>query len=432
MADNYLRKRFAVKRKIAAGLGILAFAACLLNAGGPEAGRGAKPSVSPLSLPGIRGAMLPSPAVARSSGTAALRAEAGAPAPSPALVIEVKKSTVPVVAAAVEKSTAAVTVFETGKSTASAAALEVKKSTFASVSPAGAEAAAAVPAGVKADPAQERLSLTGALPVVPLARDEATGAFFKALEKLTGENAGKEASSGAVSKPPQTGPAVQGAASLALPGKDKTASPASPGTIPPAVEISSAAAPAPVAPPLSALPVTGGTTEQTKTLELPPAAPAHGPGSETVVPAGASPMLPAEPAAQEITTETPAPLPEVSGSSATPAPPAGKAPLSAGESAFPEAREIVPPPARKTGTASRPARPLLQKQLPPAAPLPAPVAEKKAVALMRAHRVAPGETLPSLAARYYGDNSDWVRIYEANKDKIEKGSLRSGQLLIIP
>jgi hypothetical protein len=48
------------------------------------------------------------------------------------------------------------------------------------------------------------------------------------------------------------------------------------------------------------------------------------------------------------------------------------------------------------------------------------------------HRVATDETLPALAERYYNDAAQWPRIYTANEDKIEKGSLQPGQLLIIP
>jgi nucleoid-associated protein YgaU len=48
------------------------------------------------------------------------------------------------------------------------------------------------------------------------------------------------------------------------------------------------------------------------------------------------------------------------------------------------------------------------------------------------HKTAAGESLPSLAEKYYGNRSRWTDIYEANKDKIEKGSLQPGHILIIP
>jgi LysM repeat protein len=48
------------------------------------------------------------------------------------------------------------------------------------------------------------------------------------------------------------------------------------------------------------------------------------------------------------------------------------------------------------------------------------------------HRVAQGDTLPSLAEKYYRARARWIDIYEANRDKIEKGVLQAGQILIIP
>ena len=57
---------------------------------------------------------------------------------------------------------------------------------------------------------------------------------------------------------------------------------------------------------------------------------------------------------------------------------------------------------------------------------------KKKTEVNRSHRVESGETLTTLAETYYKDKSRWVNIYEANKDKIEKGSLRTGDMIIIP
>lgn len=48
------------------------------------------------------------------------------------------------------------------------------------------------------------------------------------------------------------------------------------------------------------------------------------------------------------------------------------------------------------------------------------------------HKVVGGDTLPMLAEKYYGKKTKWLKIYEANKDKIEKGSLKQGEILIIP
>jgi LysM repeat protein len=59
--------------------------------------------------------------------------------------------------------------------------------------------------------------------------------------------------------------------------------------------------------------------------------------------------------------------------------------------------------------------------------------ERKAAAKTHiTHTVAGGETLPALAEKYYGARASWTRIYEANKDKVEKGSLKPGDVLIIP
>ncbi len=48
------------------------------------------------------------------------------------------------------------------------------------------------------------------------------------------------------------------------------------------------------------------------------------------------------------------------------------------------------------------------------------------------HTVVVGDTLPKLAEKYYGDASQWRKIYEANKDKIIRGQLTPGTVLEIP
>lgn len=48
------------------------------------------------------------------------------------------------------------------------------------------------------------------------------------------------------------------------------------------------------------------------------------------------------------------------------------------------------------------------------------------------HTVVAGDNLSSLAEKYYGDKNLWWKIYDVNKDKIEKGSLRADQLILIP
>lgn len=51
---------------------------------------------------------------------------------------------------------------------------------------------------------------------------------------------------------------------------------------------------------------------------------------------------------------------------------------------------------------------------------------------MKIHMVLAGDNLPMLAEKYYGDRSMWTKIFEVNKDKIEKGTLAVGQVILIP
>ena len=51
----------------------------------------------------------------------------------------------------------------------------------------------------------------------------------------------------------------------------------------------------------------------------------------------------------------------------------------------------------------------------------------------RYHRVLPGETLWSIAQRYYGNGAEWPRIFDANREKIGNPNLiRPLQNLLIP
>ena len=51
----------------------------------------------------------------------------------------------------------------------------------------------------------------------------------------------------------------------------------------------------------------------------------------------------------------------------------------------------------------------------------------------RSHVVERGDSLYSLARKYYNDQSQWRRIFEANRDKItDPNDLKVGQTLIIP
>jgi phage tail protein X/uncharacterized coiled-coil protein SlyX len=48
------------------------------------------------------------------------------------------------------------------------------------------------------------------------------------------------------------------------------------------------------------------------------------------------------------------------------------------------------------------------------------------------HKTAPGETLRSIASKYYGNPGLWERIYEANEKNISKGLPVEGSILTIP
>ena len=47
-------------------------------------------------------------------------------------------------------------------------------------------------------------------------------------------------------------------------------------------------------------------------------------------------------------------------------------------------------------------------------------------------KVGPRETLRSIAKREYGDEEQWVKIYEANKWRIDGDEVVPGQDLFIP
>jgi hypothetical protein len=50
----------------------------------------------------------------------------------------------------------------------------------------------------------------------------------------------------------------------------------------------------------------------------------------------------------------------------------------------------------------------------------------------RKHEVAEGDTLRTLAGKYYGDPNLWEKIYEANRDKIDRGLPQAGATFTIP
>lgn len=57
---------------------------------------------------------------------------------------------------------------------------------------------------------------------------------------------------------------------------------------------------------------------------------------------------------------------------------------------------------------------------------------KKISNRVTSYRVVSGETLQSIAVKIYGDESRWVEIYNANKDKLIRGVTQAGQVLVIP
>jgi len=81
------------------------------------------------------------------------------------------------------------------------------------------------------------------------------------------------------------------------------------------------------------------------------------------------------------------------------------------------------------------------KEKPKAKPVETPVEYQEAPSVpavfqkepvVKIHTVKEGESLPSIAQKYYNDSSQWKKIYEANKSKIQRGQVTSGQVLVIP
>jgi nucleoid-associated protein YgaU len=68
--------------------------------------------------------------------------------------------------------------------------------------------------------------------------------------------------------------------------------------------------------------------------------------------------------------------------------------------------------------------------VPASSPTPAPAAEVEG----ESHTVGEGETLATIAERYYEDSAAWRKIYDANKDTIgdNPDSIKIGQTLKIP
>jgi len=95
----------------------------------------------------------------------------------------------------------------------------------------------------------------------------------------------------------------------------------------------------------------------------------------------------------------------------------------------PSQKKEMRPPAPPKPAAPAPKKPAVPAA-PPAPPfLPAPSALPQPAVV---HPVQEGETLPSLAQKYYGDPARWREIYEANAHAILRGVLEPGQRLLIP
>jgi len=61
------------------------------------------------------------------------------------------------------------------------------------------------------------------------------------------------------------------------------------------------------------------------------------------------------------------------------------------------------------------------------------VSDVRPIAPGRRHTVAPGDTLFSLAERYYNDPTRFVLIYDANRDRLAAPDrLEAGTVLVIP
>ena len=82
-----------------------------------------------------------------------------------------------------------------------------------------------------------------------------------------------------------------------------------------------------------------------------------------------------------------------------------------------------PPPAQQPGASSAQAAPAATTAAPPS----------QAATAERWHQVVSGDSLSKLAAKYYGDGRQWMRIFEANRDSVtDPDRIKIGQRLRIP
>ena len=62
-----------------------------------------------------------------------------------------------------------------------------------------------------------------------------------------------------------------------------------------------------------------------------------------------------------------------------------------------------------------------------------PVYPAPSSSIPRTYTVEEGDTLQSIAQKFYKNDSKWIEIYELNQDRIERGgNIRSGQILLLP
>ena len=81
--------------------------------------------------------------------------------------------------------------------------------------------------------------------------------------------------------------------------------------------------------------------------------------------------------------------------------------------------------------ATSPARPPLATPIPPPSPLPSP--SPSPVAAANSYKVQDGDTLTSIASKFYGDANLWNLIFEANRDQMTTADeLQIGETLRIP
>ncbi len=100
--------------------------------------------------------------------------------------------------------------------------------------------------------------------------------------------------------------------------------------------------------------------------------------------------------------------------------------------------QAAPPPVPDTGGAKpvpSDGTDVSTETVKPKPPKPAPKPAKPKPALepvQRFHTVKSGDTLESIAQQHYGDSKRWVEIYRANKNKVTRGAVEAGQVLVIP